>query len=198
MIEKYALKQNISLTIIENTDYFILLRIEIDVKNLQSLNGLHKIVRISPFGKGDKVHTSLAKVKVFGPKPTYKIHIEEKDLRMDFFKSTGPGGQHKNKTLSAVRIVHIPTGIMVTSSAERSQNDNKKYAYEQLYCKLSEIMEANNKQQFIKERKEDLQNETIVASYYLNHQLAVHEIEQKKTKNVKDLMNGNLQLIFQM
>lgn len=198
MIEKYALKQNISLTIIENTDYFILLRIEIDVKKLQSLNGLHKIVRVSPFGKGDKVHTSLAKVKVFGPKPKYQIHVEEKDLRMDFFKSTGPGGQHKNKTLSAVRIVHIPTGIMVTSSAERSQNDNKKYAYEQLYCKLSEIMEANNKQQFIKERKEDLQNETIVASYYLNHQLAVHEIEQKKTKNVKDLMNGHLQLIFQM
>lgn len=196
MIEKYTLKNNIQCTIVENTEYAILLRIELSFEQLQSLHGLHKIVRVSPFGKGDKVHTSLAKVKVFSPKQNYKIHVEEKDLRIDFFKSTGPGGQHKNKTLSAVRIVHIPTGVIVTSSAERSQLDNKKYAYEQLYYKLAEIMEEQNKQKFINERKKDLQQEKIVASYYFNHKLAINEINEKRTQNIKDLMNGHLNLIF--
>lgn len=196
MLEKYAHKNKIDIEYIEDTDYITVLRIGVSSKELSSMAGLHKLVRVSPFGKGDKLHTSLCKVSVNGPKEKYHIQVKECDVRMDFFKSTGPGGQHRNKTMSAVRLVHAPTSIIVTSSSSRSQHDNRKYAYEQLQYKLEEIWEEQQKQKLIDKRQHDKENEEIVASYYFNHQIATHENNNMKTTNLKQLLNGDIKLLF--
>lgn len=198
MIEKFANKKKITYQIIENTEFITVIRLERHENYFQNFHGLHKIVRVSPFSKGDKVHTSLCKISVFGPKPEFKVILNEKDIRMDFFKSTGPGGQHRNKTMSAVRLVHVPTGIIVTSDAERSQHDNRRYAYEQLQCKLENLLSEKKKQEKIQKKKEDLANEEIIASYYFNHQLATQDKLGNKTKNLKSLFNGDLEEFFKI
>lgn len=196
MIEKFANKKNIDYQIIEDTEYITVIRIEKSEKYFKNFHGLHKIVRISPFGKGDKVHTSLCKVSIFGPKTEFKVSIQEKDIRMDFFKSTGPGGQHRNKTMSAVRLVHVPTNIIVTSDSSRSQHDNRRYAYEQLQCKLELLLVEKQKIAIKNKQKEDNLNEEIIASYYFNHQLATHDKLGNKTKNIKQLFNGDIEDLF--
>lgn len=198
MIEKFANKKKITYQIIENTEFITVIRLERHEDYFKNFHGLHKIVRVSPFGKGDKVHTSLCKISVFGPKPEFKVFLNEKDIRMDFFKSTGPGGQHRNKTMSAVRLVHIPTGIIVTSDSERSQHDNRRYAYEQLQCKLELLLSEKKKQENIQKKKEDLATEEVIASYYFNHQLATQDKLGNKTKNLKSLFNGDLEEFFRI
>lgn len=196
MLEKYCNKNAISLEILEESDYSIALKINVSHKKFESLKGLHKIVRVSPFSKGDKLHTSLAKVSVINPKKKKEIVINPNDLRIDFYKSTGPGGQHRNKRMSAVRIVHIPTNTVVTSCAERSQHDNRQYAMEQLYDKLQESSDQQDSDKKNKIRLHHLNNDDTVASYYFNHQLAVHDRNGKKTTRLKNLLNGDLELIF--
>lgn len=198
MIEKFANKKKINYQLIENTEYSIVIRLEKNETFFKNLNGLHKIVRISPFGKNDKVHTSLCKVSIYGPKPQFKVFLNEKDIRIDFFKSTGPGGQHKNKTMSAVRLLHIPTGIIVTSDSSRSQHDNKSYAYEQLTCKLELLLSEKNKQDAINKKKENISNEEIITSYYFNHQFAIHDKLGIKIKNMKQLFNGDIEELFNL
>lgn len=196
MLEKYAHKNKVDFEVIEDTEYITVLRIGVKTSKLASLHGIHKLVRVSPFGKGDKLHTSLCKIIVNGPKEKFHIQVKESDVRMDFFKATGPGGQHRNKTMSAVRLVHNPTSIMVTSSSSRSQHDNRRYAYEQLQCKLEEVWENQQKQNQLDKRMAEKQNEEVVASYYFNHSMASHDKNNKKTTNLKQLLNGDLNLIF--
>lgn len=196
MLEKFANKKKINYQIIEDTEYITTIRLEKSENYFKNFHGLHKIVRISPFGKNDKVHTSLCKLSVYGPKPEFKVFLNEKDIRVDFFKSTGPGGQHRNKTMSAVRLVHVPTGIIVTSDAERSQHDNKRFAYEQLQCKLELLLAEKSKKDALLKKKEELANEEIVASYYFNHQLATQDKLGNKTKNIKQLFNGDVEDLF--
>jgi protein subunit release factor B len=150
MIEKYAHKNNIEYEIIETTEFITVLRLGIASSKVKSLEGIHKLTRVSPFGKGDKLHTSLAKIVINGPKEKITFAIKECDVRMDFFKATGPGGQHRNKTMSAVRLVHVPTNIVVTSSSSRSQHDNRRYAYEQLQCKLEDLWDNKQKQNILR------------------------------------------------
>lgn len=196
MLEKFANKKKINYQIIEDTEYVTTIRLERSEQYFINLHGLHKIVRISPFGKNDKVHTSLCKISVFGPKPEFKVVVNEKDIRMDFFKSTGPGGQHRNKTMSAVRLIHNPTGMIVTSDSSRSQHENRTYAYEQLQCKLELLLSEKNKKEALMKKKEELANEEIVASYYFNHQLATQDKLGNKTKNLKQLFNGDIEEMF--
>lgn len=196
MIEKFANKKKITYQLIEDTEYATTIRFGKSEAYLKNFHGLHKIVRISPFGKNDKVHTSLCKISVYGPKPEFKVVLNEKDIRVDFFKSTGPGGQHRNKTMSAVRLVHIPTGIIVSSDSSRSQHDNRSYAYEQLQCKLELLLSEKSKQEAILKQKQDLANEEIIASYYFNHQLATQDKLGNKSKNLKQLFNGDVEELF--
>lgn len=196
MIEKYCDKNSIEVQWIEDTDYITVLRLGCDSSRLQTLKGLHKLVRVSPFGHGDKVHTSLCKVDIATPCIETTIQVEDKDIRMDFYKSTGPGGQHRNKTMSAVRLVHIPTGIMATSAAERSQHDNRRYAMEQLLCKLQDVKKNREMAQHLQKRHESQQQQEITISYYFNHQLALNEKSGKKTTHIKRLLNGEIDLII--
>jgi peptide chain release factor 2 len=146
---------------------------------LQSEIGVHRLVRISPFDSAARRHTSFASVFVYPQiDDEIKIDIQEKDLRIDTFRSGGAGGQHVNMTDSAVRITHFPTGIVVQCQNERSQIKNRASAMKQLRAKLYEF-ELEKKR--VESRKtEDAKLEINFGSQVRNYVLAPYRL-------VKDL-----------
>lgn len=122
---------------------------------LKGEKGVHRIVRISPFDTSGKRHTSFASVDVIPElDDTIEVDINPVDLRIDTYRSSGAGGQHVNKTESAIRITHLPTGITVQCQNQRSQHSNKETAMRMLMAKLIELKELEHK-----DRIEDLQGE---------------------------------------
>ena len=119
---------------------------------MKAESGVHRLVRISPFDSGGRRHTSFASVEVIPEiDDTVNIVINPEDLKVDTYRASGAGGQHINKTESAIRITHIPTNIIVSCQTQRSQIQNREYAMKMLISKLVELKERENK-----ERIEDL------------------------------------------
>jgi peptide chain release factor 2 len=133
--------------------------------------GIHRLVRISPFDAGARRHTSFASVFVY-PEVDDEIvvEIDEKDLRIDTYRSTGAGGQHVNKTDSAVRLTHLPTGIVVQCQNERSQHKNKAMAMKYLKSRIYELklQEQNAKIDEINKSKKDIAWGSQIRSYVLH------------------------------
>ncbi len=115
--------------------------------HLKSEHGVHRLVRISPFDSGGRRHTSFASIEVL-PEITddASVYINPDDIKMDVYRASGAGGQHINKTSSAVRLTHIPTGIVVACQTERSQFQNKDTAMKMLKSKLINLKEKENKE----------------------------------------------------
>lgn len=163
---------------------------------LKTETGIHRLVRISPFDAGSRRHTSFASVFVcpeVGEGIT--IDVNEKDLRIDTYRSTGAGGQHVNKTDSAVRITHIPTGIVVQCQNERSQHKNKAMAMKVLKSRLYEmkLQEKNEKLNEIEKSKKDIAWGSQIRSYILHpYKLIKDHRTNLEVGNVNRVLDGDI------
>ncbi|OPL09163.1 MAG: peptide chain release factor 2 [delta proteobacterium ML8_F1] len=163
---------------------------------LKSEKGVHRLVRISPFDSSGKRHTSFASVDVM-PEVTedMAVEIDAGDLKIDTYRASGAGGQHVNKTDSAVRITHLPTGVVVQCQNERSQHSNKATAMAMLMGKLIELKEAEHKET-IAELAGDYSQiawGSQIRSYVFNpYSLAKDHRTNVEIGNVNSVMDGNI------
>ena len=163
---------------------------------LQAEIGIHRLVRISPFDSNSRRHTSFASVTVSpAVNDDIDIDINQKDLRIDTFRSSGAGGQHVNKTDSAIRITHIPSGIVTQCQTQRSQHKNKEQALKVLKSKLFQLeveKQLQNKKELEGEKK-DIGWGNQIRSYVFH---PYNMIKDHRTKhevgNIKSVMDGNI------
>ncbi len=163
---------------------------------LKSERGVHRLVRISPFNASGKRHTSFASVFVY-PELDQEINIdiEEKDLRVDVFRASGAGGQHVNKTSSAVRITHLPTGIVVQCQQEKSQHRNRDLAMKVLKSRLyeQEMQKQEAEMQKVHESKDDIAWGSQIRSYVLHpYQMVKDHRINLDVGNVNDVLDGGI------
>ena len=163
---------------------------------MRAESGVHRLVRISPFDSGARRHTSFASVWVYpAVNDDINIKIDEKDLRIDTYRSSGAGGQHVNTTDSAVRITHLPTKIVVQCQNERSQHKNKDTCLKMLRARLYE----NEKQKRESENQKDLNSKTDIGwghqirSYVLQPYQLVKDLRNKvENTNPSSVLDGNI------
>ena len=163
---------------------------------LKSESGIHRLVRVSPFDSSGRRHTSFAAVEVIPEiSDDIEIEIRPEDLKVDTYRSSGAGGQHVNKTESAIRITHIPTGIIVSCQVERSQHQNREVAMRMLRSKLVEIKEREHL-----EKIEDIKGEQMkiewgsqIRSYvFMPYTLVKDHRTGYENGNINAVMDGDL------
>lgn len=163
---------------------------------LKAENGVHRLVRISPFDSNARRHTSFASVFAYPEvEDDFEIEIKEADLKMDTFRSGGAGGQHVNKTESAVRITHIPTGIIVACQTQRSQHANRDKALKMLKARLYEkhIEEQNKERDKMNSSKKAIEWGSQIRSYVMQpYQLVKDHRTDHETSRVDLVMDGSI------
>jgi len=163
---------------------------------LRAEKGVHRLVRISPFDAQARRHTSFASVFVYPlVNDEIEIAVDEKDLRIDTYRSSGAGGQHVNKTDSAVRITHVPTGIVVACQQERSQHKNKATAMKMLRAHLYEhaLAEKEKQRAAVEATKTDIGWGHQIRSYVFQPYTMVNDHRTElKVSDVHRVMDGNL------
>tara|TARA_B100001142_G_scaffold19588_2_gene18231 strand:+ start:3554 stop:4525 length:972 start_codon:yes stop_codon:yes gene_type:complete len=164
--------------------------------NLQSEGGVHRLVRISPFDTNSRRHTSFASVFVYPViDDDIDIVIDDKDIKIDTYRASGAGGQHINKTDSAVRITHIPTGVVCQCQNQRSQLKNKNIAMKILKSKLYELKLNENKEEKNKlnELKKDISWGSQIRSYVFHpYQMVKDHRTKYETSNIDNILDGNI------
>ena len=163
---------------------------------LKSENGIHRLVRISPFDASGRRHTSFAAVEVMPEiSDDVEVDIRPEDLKVDTYRSSGAGGQHVNKTESAIRITHIPTGVVVSCQTERSQHQNREYAMRMLRSKLVEIKEREHLDKIsdIKGVQMKIEWGSQIRSYvFMPYTLAKDHRTGFENGNINAVMDGDL------
>ena len=163
---------------------------------LSAERGVHRLVRISPFDAGARRHTSFASVAVAPVvDEAVEVEIEEKDLKVDTYRASGAGGQHVNKTDSAVRITHLPTGIVAQCQNERSQYQNREVAMRVLRARLFELEREKREQEIAAQsgEKADIEWGSQIRSYVLHpYKLVKDHRTGEETANVDRVLDGDL------
>jgi peptide chain release factor 2 len=168
---------------------------------MRAESGVHRLVRISPFDSGARRHTSFASVWVYpAVEDDINIQVDEKDLRIDTYRSSGAGGQHVNTTDSAVRITHLPSKIVVQCQNERSQHKNKETCFKMLKARLYEY----EMQKREKENQKEISSKTDIGwghqirSYVLQPYQLVKDLRNKvENTNPLDVLNGNIDIFIE-
>jgi peptide chain release factor 2 len=164
--------------------------------NLSGETGVHRLVRISPFDSNKRRHTSFAAVFAYPEvDEAIEVNINPEDLRIDTYRSGGKGGQHVNTTDSAVRITHIPTGIVVQCQNERSQHKNKASAMKVLMARLYELerKKKSEKLEKLEDAKSDIAWGNQIRSYVLHPYRMVKDLRTRlETSDVESVLDGEL------
>lgn len=163
---------------------------------LRSENGVHRLVRVSPFDASGRRHTSFASLEVMPElDDAITVEIKPEDIKMEVFRSSGAGGQHINKTSSAVRLIHIPTGIVVSCQNERSQFQNREVAMKMLKAKLAEIKEREHLEKIedIKGVQKEIGWGNQIRSYvFMPYTLVKDHRTNFEMGNVASVMDGDI------
>ena len=163
---------------------------------LKNESGIHRLVRISPFDSGARRHTSFASVWVY-PEIDEKIEIDIKDsdLRIDTYRASGAGGQHVNKTDSAVRITHLPSNIVVQCQSDRSQHKNRSNAMKMIKSRIyeTELQKRKEDESIKNKEKKDIGWGNQIRSYVLHPYKLIKDLRSGyETSNVNDVLDGKL------
>lgn len=163
--------------------------------------GVHRLVRLSPFDANNRRHTSFASVAVLPEiEDNIKVEIDPSDLRVDTYRASGPGGQHVNVTDSAVRITHLPTGMVVQCQGERSQHRNRDTAMKVLRSRLYEYYRKKQEEEIarLQGEKQDIDFGSQIRSYVLHPYQRVKDLRTNvETGKVDDVMDGKIDLFIE-
>lgn len=168
---------------------------------LKSEAGVHRLVRISPFDANKRRHTSFASVFVYPEiEEDLDVEIDEKDLRIDTYRASSAGGQHVNKTSSAIRITHIPSGIVAQCQNERSQYKNKSMAMKVLRSRLYEVEKAKKKEEMssmLSEKKDIAWGSQIRSYIFQPYQMVKDHRTGTEVGNIQAVMDGDIDQFIQ-
>jgi peptide chain release factor 2 len=169
--------------------------------NLKCEEGVHRLVRISPFDANSRRHTSFAAIQVLPQiDEDIEVDLREEDLKMDVFRASGPGGQKVNKTSSAVRLTHLPTGIVVACQVERSQHRNRATALQLLKSQLydMEMKKKEEEAEALRGEQKDVAWGSQIRSYVLHPYQMVKDLRTNtETSNVDRVLDGDLDLFIE-
>jgi peptide chain release factor 2 len=166
---------------------------------LRTETGVHRLVRKSPFDSGSRRHTSFASVFI-SPEIDESIEVElnPADVRIDTYRASGAGGQHVNKTDSAVRLTHVPTGTVVQCQNDRSQHKNKDNAFKQLKSKLYELelQKQKDEQQLLEDSKSDIGWGSQIRSYVLDQSRIKDLRTNVESGNISSILDGDIDIFI--
>ncbi|MEK7479203.1 MAG: peptide chain release factor-like protein [Patescibacteria group bacterium] len=195
MYSRYAEKRGWQKRLID--DNVVEIKGEGAYTRLHNESGVHRLVRISPFDAKGLRHTSFALVEVLPEMQNAELQIPEQDLKVDFFRSSGPGGQNVNKVETAVRVVHLPTGLKASAQTERSQSANRERAMGLLKAKLALLMEEKHAKEIsaLKVKAEpDWGHEIRSYVLYPYKQVKDHRTKEKISR-VEEVLEGDLDIL---